>query len=191
MIHVYGVVDQLRELPPLSGLDDAPLERRRVDGLELVVSDWVGGEITQEAVLRHAEVVEGLMDRSDALLPAQFGPPFGGDNELAASIRTRARDLARGLERVRGCVEFGLRVAGERESVASGTEYMRARLAQQRVVEPLERLARASTATAYLVPTENVDAFREGVRRVQDEHPELTIVCTGPWPPYSFGAEGA
>lgn len=191
MIHVYGVVDELRELPPVAGVDGAPLERRRVDGLELVVSDGAGTEVTQAAVLRHAEVVEGLMSRSGAVLPAQFGRPFGDEAELEAAIRPKTRDLERGLERVRGCAEFGLRVAGESVSAGSGTEYMRARLSQQHAVEPLERLARATTPNAYLVPLENVEAFQEAVRRLQAEHPELTIVCTGPWPPYSFGAEDA
>jgi hypothetical protein len=191
VIHVYGVVEDLSELPPVAGVDGAPLERRRVDGVELVVSDGAETEVTQAAVLRHAEVVEGLMSRSQAVLPAQFGRPFGDDAELEAAIRPKARDLERGLERVRGCVEFGLRVAGESPSAASGTEYMRARLAQQQAVEPLERLARASSPNAYLVPLENVEAFQEAVRRLQAEHPELTIACTGPWPPYSFGAEDA
>jgi FAD/FMN-containing dehydrogenase len=191
VIHVYGVVEELRELPPVAGVDGAPLERRRVDGLELVVSDGADTELTQAAVLKHAEVVEGLMSRSVAVLPAQFGRPFDDEDELEAAVRTKARDLVRGLERVRGCVEFGLRVAGEKPSASSGTEYMRARLAQQRAVEPLERLSRAVSPNAYLVPTENVDAFQDAVRRLQAEHPELTIACTGPWPPYSFGAEDA
>jgi len=191
VIHVYGIVDELQELPPVPGVDGAPLERRRVNGVELVISDGGDTEVTQAAVLRHAEVVEGLMSRSGAVLPAQFGRPFGDDAELEAAIRPKARDLERGLERVRGCVEFGLRVAGESPSAESGTAYMRARLAQQRAVEPLEHLSRDVSANAYLVPAEKVDEFQEAVRRLQAEHPELTIVCTGPWPPYSFGAEEA
>jgi hypothetical protein len=197
VIHVYGVVEQLQELPPLTGVEGAPLERREVNGLELVVSDVESEAVTQDAVLRHAEVVEGLMSRSEAVLPAQFGRPFGNDGELAEAIRTKVGQLERGLDRVRGCVELGLRVAGQSESPAarSGTEYMRARLAEEqalaRLDEPLARLARASTRGAYLVPAEKVEAFRETVRRLQAENPELTIVCTGPWPPYSFGAEEA
>jgi hypothetical protein len=198
VIHVYGIVDELRELPPVTGVDGAPLERRRVDGVELVVSDGPGTEVTQDAVLRHAEVVEGLMSRSDAVLPAQFGRPFGDEEDLAEAIRPKAVELARGLDRVRGCVEFGLRVVGPTDGAeaASGTEYMRARLEQERALatidEPLAELARASTSNrAYLVPAENVAAFRAAVERLQAEHPELTIVCTGPWPPYSFGAESA
>lgn len=197
MIHVYGVVEELRELPPVTGVDGAPLERRELNGLELVVSDVAVEAVSQEAVLRHAQVVEGLMSRSEAVLPAQFGRPFGDERELAAAISTKANELERGLDRVRGCVELGLRVAAPSESPAaqSGTEYMQARLAEEQALakldEPLARLSRASTRGAYLVPAESVEAFQEEVRRLQAENPELTIVCTGPWPPYSFGAEEA
>ena len=40
---------------------------------------------------------------------------------------------------------------------------------------------------SYLVATRNVPAFRKAVDALEEAHPELTIVCTGPWPPYSFG----
>jgi len=197
VIHVYGVVEGLRELPPVAGVAGAPLRCRRVDGLELVVSDGPDAEVTQAAVLEHAEVVEGLMSRSAAVLPAQFGRPFGNEDDLAAAIRPKAAELSRGLKHVRGCVEFGVRVVGPTETpeASSGTEYMRARLEQERTLakidEPLAQLSRASSERAYLVPVDNAEAFRRAVHRLQVESPELTIVCTGPWPPYSFGAEGA
>jgi len=28
------------------------------------------------------------------------------------------------------------------------------------------------------------------VRRLEAAHPDLPIVCTGPWPPYTFAANG-
>jgi hypothetical protein len=211
VIHVYGVVDELSELPAMRGVEDAPLRCRRVGELELVVSDVAANaEVTQDAVLRHAQVVDELMTRSSAVLPAQFGRPFGGEDELTAAVTSKAADLARGLNRVRGCVEFGLRAvsvaAGPVAHDPSGAGYMRARLEEERqrerliarAHEPLAALARATapaTASAggvfecaYLVPAASVEAFRDAVRRVEAASPELTLVCTGPWPPYSFGS---
>ena len=199
MIHVYGVVDELDSLPPRSGVDDAPLERRRVDDLELVVSYRTSREVTREDVLTHAEVIEELLSRSRAVLPVQFGA-LADEGELAAAIRPKAEALERGLERVRGCVELGLRFARTPEDGrerSSGTDYMRARLADEKLAaelhEPLARLSRATTARsasnrAYLVPEANVEAFRGKVGRLQAAHPDLAIVCTGPWAPYSFTA---
>lgn len=203
MIHVYGIVDELSSLPPRRGVGNAPLERRRVGRLELVVSrapDAAAREVTREAVLEHAGVVDELMSRSRAVLPVQF-TSFADDEELAAAIRPKADALERGLSCVRGCVEFGLRVAGaERTEASSGAEYMRARLAEEKLVaglhEPLARLARAATTartspaslleSAYLVPEGSVEAFRAEIDRIKAAHPEFAIVCTGPWPPYSF-----
>jgi hypothetical protein len=201
VIHVYGVVEELDSLPPRSGVDDAPLERRRVGDLELVVSCGPGTsrEVTREDVLTHAEVVEELLSRSRAVLPVQFSA-FADDGELAAAIGPKAEALERGLERVRGCVELGLRFARTPENgreVSSGTDYMRARLADEKLGaelnEPLARLSRATIARsasnrAYLVPEANVDEFRGEVGRLQAAHPDLAIVCTGPWAPYSFTA---
>ena len=209
MIHVYGIVDELQELPSLAGLDDAPLERWRVDRLEVVLSRAdrpPSGEVSRTSVLRHAQVVEGLMASSGAVLPAQLGRAFRDEDELAAAVRAQAGELARGLERVRGCVEFGLRAipaATEEQEASSGTEYMRARLDELRrgdllvaeVHEPLAGLARESTLrrgggeirAAYLVECGRIAAFRETARRAQGA-PELTVVFTGPWPPYSFTA---
>jgi hypothetical protein len=211
MIHVYGVVDGLAELPPVAGLEEAPLERRRVEGLELVLSRSQtppSAEISRDSLLRHAQVVEELMTRSAAVLPAQLGRAFRDEDELTAAVREQAPQLERGLERVRGCVEFGLRAipaeTGSEVEAGSGTGYMRARLEEvrrgdrlvERLHEPLARLARDVTvrqhagelSAAYLVAREDVAAFQSAIAGLE-RSPQLTVVCTGPWPPYSFAGE--
>jgi Gas vesicle synthesis protein GvpL/GvpF len=50
---------------------------------------------------------------------------------------------------------------------------------------------RLELTAAYLVPVESVEAFRGVFNDVVAAHPELTLVCTGPWPPYSFANVGA
>jgi hypothetical protein len=39
---------------------------------------------------------------------------------------------------------------------------------------------------AYLVDQRAVARFRGVVERLQLTHPDVAILCTGPWPPYSF-----
>lgn len=209
MIHVYGVVDGLDELPEVAGVDEAPLERRRVAGLELVLSSVApppAGEVSREDVLRHAQVVEALMGRSAAILPAQLGHAFRDEEQLATAIEEQAEQLERGLERVRGCVEFGLRATtrtAEAPAADTGAGYMHARLEQvrlqddlvDRLHEPLARLARASNlqrrsggvTAAYLVARDDAAAFEAAAARLE-RTPGVTVVCTGPWPPYSFAA---
>jgi hypothetical protein len=43
---------------------------------------------------------------------------------------------------------------------------------------------------AYLVERANVARFRALVERLQQQHPEIAVLCTGPWPPYSFVGSG-
>jgi len=214
VIHLYGVVQELEELPPVPGLEGAPLERRQIEGLELVVSRTQREllAVSEESVLAHATVVDQLMARSRAVLPVQFGRPFADEKELSEAVRTKAQELERGLSRVRGCVEFGLRVLGgepaqgEASSGSSGRDYMLARLAEtherdalsEELHEPLARLSRACVRfggassdllqAAYLVAEARAASFREHVSRLTTSHPELTVVCTGPWPPYTFAA---
>ena len=45
-----------------------------------------------------------------------------------------------------------------------------------------EEVLRAS----YLVETAVIARFRSTVERLQRAHPDVGILCTGPWPPYSF-----
>jgi len=42
---------------------------------------------------------------------------------------------------------------------------------------------------AYLVDRGVVPRFRATVERLQHTHPEVAILCTGPWPPYTFVRE--
>jgi hypothetical protein len=44
---------------------------------------------------------------------------------------------------------------------------------------------------AYLVERRVVPRFRAVVERLQLAHPEVAILCTGPWPAYSFVSDAA
>ena len=86
-----------------------------------------------------------------------------------------------------------------------GTTYLMDRLRRERhqsqmtarVHEPLVCLARASTSwsgaprrqlwkAAYLVSNERLEDFAEQVNLLDAQLSEATVLCTGPWPPYSF-----
>jgi hypothetical protein len=209
LIHLYAIVDGLREPPPMRGIGAAPLELRTVDELGVVVSVGAGrAEETEYAVLRHATVVEAVAAAADALLPSRFGDEFPDDSTLRRSLLARYEELRRRLDHVRGCVEIGVRAlgteCGTRLAASGGTAYMTTRLRavteQERLASelqgPLRRYARDSSAArgartfvhdaAYLVPRPAADVFVDAVAKFQARHPELSVLCTGPWPPYSF-----
>ena len=212
MIYLYALAEGLAELPSLAGVGGSRIGRRAVDGVDLVVSDCASAAVepTDETVLAHAQVVEAVESRSAAILPARFGRAFADEQALADAIRDQLPVIRDALARVRGCAELGVRVLADDEEppreAASGAAYMRARLARtverQRLAAelhgPLAARSRASThvvdatprlllSAAYLVERGRIDDFRTAVTDLIGAHPTLTVACTGPWPPYSFG----
>ncbi len=93
-----------------------------------------------------------------------------------------------------GSVYLWARVARDRER----QDRQRAKLSLVR--ESYERLAshasasrlddepddQHGTSAAFLVPRDRIVSFREVVGEVANAYPEFALLCTGPWPPYSF-----
>jgi hypothetical protein len=216
VIHVYAFADELRGLPELDGVDGAPLERREVDGFEAVLSRRTrrtdDGSLQTDA-LAHGGVVEALVELAAAVLPVRFGEGADDERELVQTVGERSPELRRALGRVRGCVEVGLRVAGSEQPrlapAATGAAYMRAlRTAEEErrdtigalhdELAVLSREARIEApapagafAAAYLVERDGVPAVRGRAARFAAAHPQLAVLCTGPWAPYSFVGEAA
>jgi gas vesicle protein GvpL/GvpF len=86
-------------------------------------------------------------------------------------------------------------------AATGGGQYLRAKLSTARTVTALhETLAALAVAArrwperapsellraSYLVERPAVPEFRGAVERLQREHPEAALLCTGPWPAYSF-----
>jgi hypothetical protein len=213
MLHLYALTQHPAELPPVTGIDGSQLVAAAVaNSLDAVVSDvqTSGAQAGETAILAHAAVVEELAAVNEALLPARFGHGFAGEDALVAAIEGRVAQVRDALERVRGCVELGLRVFEENAGAngsdgSSGRDYMVGRLQKVRraeqiatdVHDALAANARESTSSvlaspqlllsaAYLLPRAEVDSFREALGETERRHPRLTFVCTGPWPPYSF-----
>jgi hypothetical protein len=213
VIHVYAFAERLDELPDSSGLDGAPLERRSVDGVTAVFSRrtaTTSGETLRDDALAHGAVVEALMERAAAVVPVRFGEVVADEEVLDASVLARVATLRRTFDSIRGCVEVSLRVwerdAPAAVAPATGAEYMRARAAadagRRGAVDALHRelsaIARAVSvrggvadarqrlAAAYLVPAGRIERVRSLVAAFAEAHDDLTVLCTGPWPAFSF-----
>ena len=195
MIELYAITDD--PSPP-----DPPLRAVRSDGLTALCAPAERREVSAEVLWRHEEVVESLMEERD-LLPMRFGTLVEDDEAAVQALDERREELKASLDRVRGAVELAVRaeaVPGREDTPggASGAEYMRAKAhrteAAELLHEPLAFLARESIVrpgpevlrAAYLVDREAVDAFVGLVKRLQATHDGLRVLCTGPWPPYSF-----
>jgi hypothetical protein len=208
VIELYAITDN-----PGPPLPDVAPELRLVpfDGLAAVCTQASETDLTPETLWRHEEVVEALMTDRD-LLPVRYGTRLDDEAAVARAMEGRREELAAALDRVRGAVELSVRVvaAGATPSPpdpvenTSGAEYLRVRAraeasrdeAARALHEPLAAAARDSAQSrprppelfraAYLVEHGAIDSFVAEVGRLQKESPGLAILCTGPWPPYSF-----
>jgi hypothetical protein len=142
------------------------------------------------------------------VLPFRYGTRCANAAAATRAVAERREELAAALERIRGAVELSVRVlvidAAEAQPktaadyvAAKARESARARGVVESIHEPLSTRARARRQTpsgvpgeplraAYLVDREHVDAFAAQVAALQARHTDLRLLCTGPWPPYSF-----
>ena len=197
MIALLAINDDAAQQKP-------PLHAVRSGTLSVLCAPAAEHEVTPEALWRHEELLEELMEER-AILPVRYGTLVADDAAAARAVAERHDELAAGLERVRGAVELALRVesngAEPDPEAGSGRDYLRAKTARmdtaRRLYERLAALARDSEMqpgrellrAAYLVDRDAVAGFVALVQQLQREHPELGLLCTGPWPPFSF-AEG-
>jgi hypothetical protein len=185
VIEVYAITDHpTPPLPPIALLHAVPAGR-------LAAVCAAGDDttaLTPDALWRHEDVVEALMADRD-LLPVRYGTCLPDDAAVAAAVAQRAPELTAALDRVRGAVELSLRVAapagvdGPPEAAAA----IHAALAAgaRATVRHPPRAAEVLRA-AYLVDRDAIERYTALVARLQAEHPDLRLLCTGPWPPYGF-----
>jgi hypothetical protein len=178
--------------------------------LSALVSDSPapGHEVGEAELWEHEGAVEELMAAHD-VLPVRFGEVLDSDSAVAAMLTGRRREFESALERVAGACELSVRAAWPQETPAgeprSGASYLGARADAESRVEELahqlqsrlapfcraSRMRRAlqpnlSLAGAFLVAENMVSAFMAEIERLEGELGGASLVCTGPWPPYSF-----
>jgi hypothetical protein len=192
LIELYAISEH--PAPPLPALDDRALSYAPAGDLAVV---WAPAPPdapsapTLEALRRHEAIVETLMADRD-VLPVRFGTRVRDARAAALAIDERRDDLALALRRVRGASEVAVRVAAAPGATSDGARALTV------VHRPLSELARATRLrrapsgellrAAYLVDRGAVSAFAAAVGAIQAACPDLRVLCTGPWPPYSFAS---
>ena len=210
MVYLYAITEPVRSpLPPQPGLEDAALCRvvhGAVAGICSVHRSLVP-EASEPEIARHAEVVEAVAAQ-ETVLPVRFGAVFRRGRNLREALAAREAELAASLAHVAGRVELGVHVHRDRQpppAAIAGRDYLLGRARELRLArEAADAIhARLSSfaadaavrvlptpglllSAAYLVDRDRVDGFEAEVRRLDAERPEA-FLCTGPWPPYSFG----
>jgi hypothetical protein len=207
MIHLYGFTSAESLLPAIEGVQHRPIEAEDVGDVRAVISCH-SAPVTadRDAVVRHGLVIEALRESADAVLPARFGEEFVSLQSLRDALASRMAGLSMQLDRVEGCVELAVRLldaqAAAETDADGGSAYMRLRLREEARRDALlsalhgclEPHARRSTlrsragehAASYLIVKSEQSGFEVALDDFAEAHPEVAVVCTGPWAPYSF-----
>lgn len=210
-VYLYAVCRGDVSTPTSSGLRGRPLRVVGAEGLSALVGDEVPVDWGESELWQHENAVEGLMESHD-LLPARFGTTLSSDAEVQKLLARRSRELSSALHRVAGASELSVRAIWNEQATTprGGADYLRSLAEAERRADALshaleDRLAPMSRARrhrvlvspkipvsgAYLVAKECVGGFMAELDRLDREIADATLLCTGPWPPYSFVDEEA
>ena len=213
-MYLYGVCEEAAAAPAGEGIDARPLRMVTCAGLGAIVSDGHERppEPSERELWEYERVVEELMSLRN-VLPARFGSVVESDTDIRALLSGRNEELRISLRWVADAVELAVRATWSAETSVdetrsdddTGTRYLarRVELRQrcsalcERIDRRLGELARDSTLRvgpserspmigAYLVARDRVAEFRARIDELDHEIEEVAILCTGPWPPYSF-----
>lgn len=211
---LYAIADRHQVTPPgVLGLGARPVRAVGHGELAALVGECPAPpEPTHATLLQFEETVERLMG-DGTVLPARFGTMLAGERAATELLTTRQGQLVAALKRVGGAVELGVRAGWTDDEPASappaggsaGTAYLLGRLDHRRRARRIaddidavlgdlarERFCRilsrpeSQVSAAYLVARPHVDEFLGRCRRLEETLTDAQVVCTGPWPPYSF-----
>lgn len=209
---LYGITDSGPALPDTGqGVGGASVRRIGSGGLVAIATEHGRSPaFDEEALWAFEQVVESHMT-DGAILPIRFGTLLPDAAATERMLRERRTEFSDKLERIRGAVELSVRgiwpaipdatIAG----AETGTGYMRSRAEPRRrareiaarVHARLDGHARDShhrlltdahtpVTAAFLVDRETEQDFLCAVQGLDAQLAEADLVCTGPWPAYSF-----
>jgi hypothetical protein len=199
MIWLYAVCEEPEKpLPRVRGLGGVRLEGIAHGRLLAVATrhQRLPDTRANDALWTHERVVE-TVQAERAVLPMRFGTRLPSASGVGAALEEHRELLLTGLERVRGRVELAVRAMEAPGRAPNGRAYLvrrqkaaalhtalsaRAVAARRGPERAPDELLRGS----YLVEQALLPSFSGAVERLQRAHPETALVCTGPWPAYSF-----
>lgn len=154
----------------LTGIEGVPVRSLDAAGLRAWVSPMeTAPAASLDRVRAHNAVVEVSAEMSTPL-PMRYGQWFESEEELAAVLADRQATLAAGLERVRGAMEFGVRVLepGQKDRAApdrsSGKAYLEGLARREDEAERARRRAAqvAAELRSFLGPVVRAQQVRPG-----------------------------
>lgn len=189
-IYVYGIIDKGNFDFELNGLRNEPIKKIDFQDIAVLASDYpvLHPAVEEKEALLHAEILNKLAQKV-TIIPMAFGTVFK-DQEILENVLVKSHQTAKvALKLIEGKIELGLKVVKKELDEPDG-------LAKE-ILEPLSKVAvktiqgdkfsdRLLLNNSFLVERKKFPEFSEKVGELEEKHPELKFLYTGPWPPYSF-----
>jgi hypothetical protein len=187
---------------------DAEVARRDVGPVTVLYEETAEAPSqARSAIVEHGQRIVALAERVP-MLPIRYGTTVADDDELLELVGMHVDEWSRRLAQLAGrcelVVHLDLRdVAPRTGPIESGRAYLEARRERlrrhddavadvRRVLAPWadeSRLLPDGRRLAVLVERTEAAAAREAVATWGDEQPDIAVVVSGPWPPFSFCEE--
>jgi hypothetical protein len=209
-LYLYAIIDERPRQALGNGITRRPLSVVRAGKAYVVIERAEAREATAATLVAHDRVVRRIARASAAVLPLRFASTAPDRTALDALLEPLAAPLEHAFERVRGAVQFTLRVSGRRARPPSaerragpGTRWLAKRIAAHRApeIEAVTEATRSFVREArcerhdrppllasvyHLVARKDVRAWRAALARAVPLLDGVRITTTGPWPPYAF-----
>jgi gas vesicle protein GvpL/GvpF len=211
MTSVYVFALTTHTLPRLM-VNGHQIEFVDLHGLHAAIERCPERPSVSEAALRSQhDIVMGLFDRADDLLPVRFGA-WLDERELVDLVTARRAPIERAIELVRGRVQMTVRFPGFASSAAladpsadrtSGTAYLQARKEAAHAMPSEAALvsaavrdlivaeitspgsSRTTVSLYHLIDRDSVAPYNTATARF--EAPGVAI--SGPWPAFAFASD--
>jgi hypothetical protein len=190
---LLAVVSRHAAAPGMPAIDALWAHEHVVESLmtdRAVLPMRFGSRLPDEAALRRAlagrhddllSVLDGVRGRVELAVRALSADGTSGADLPVPAVSGVVNGHDRGREYVRTKLELRNRAEAAGAALHAPLAALAAAESRRPGRGPAE-LLRAS----YLVERPLVAKFRALVQRLQREHREAAMLCTGPWPPYSF-----
>ena len=181
---IYCVLPADAPEPGVTGIDGGTVRAIRAGGVTAWVSDVPSTPRPElQRIRAHDTVIRAAQDAGFTPVPIRWGQVTAGDDDVRAHLESR--DYGADLERIAGCVEFGIRVLDPEaadsstpaetraEAQGSGATYLR--LIAERM-HTLERTRARALEAARAIDAALVDRVRES-RVEPTERPAGALVA--------------
>ncbi|WP_224368718.1 GvpL/GvpF family gas vesicle protein [Hyalangium versicolor] len=149
---------------------------------------------TQRAAMRHDRIVGRALSACASVVPFRLGVVLRSQDELLRVLDANQQVLTQYLARFHGQVEVALKAklpslfAGNLSQVPFSLEKLHSLAPDSRARQ--ESVQRTVTGQmfdgCYLIARQDIDAFWQAVEQIRQTFPNLPLLGSGPWAPYSF-----